>query len=139
MLSSVQQSQSPASPADALTRHPINVSKSTTGKMQAAFLQELGQVELVPYDQLPAEVKNRIKEQMREAEEKNDQDRIEALLQTLPSSKKVSLTGNLAALSSKRSRVSFGTTGPINQRTRPNGTTPNPKAFQNAAAGEIKT
>ena len=62
--------------------------------MQAAFLQELGKVELVPYDELPAEVKDRINEQMREAEEKNDQDRIEALLQMLPSSKKVSLSGN---------------------------------------------
>jgi len=94
MLSSVQQSQSPVSPADALTRQPINFSKSITGKMQAAFLQELGKVELVPYDELPAEVKDRINEQMREAEEKNDQDRIEALLQMLPSSKKVSLSGN---------------------------------------------
>ena len=122
------------------SRHPAQISKFTTSKMQAAFQNEMEAANLgtsivpQPFDLLPNDVQAHFHEQVREAKERNDQERIAALIDMLPSKKlAIALPQNGT---SKRSRVSFGASGPINQRVRPNGTTP--LIFRKTIAGRIK-
>ena len=137
--------RSPGSPIDTSSRYPVKISKFTTSHMQAAFQNEMEaanlgtSISLQSFDLLPKDVQDHFHDQMREAERLNDQERIAALIDMLPS-KKLVLEQDLSSTlpqngASKRHRVSFGVTGPINQRARPNGTTP--LVFRKTIAGRI--